>query len=358
MPTRMTIPAYFPIEGKFTDSLGNTITPDWNWAMQQFDRVAAAGPAVRSVVVEQLYAWGMGDPQNPPPNTPNASDVRAKMQQCRAAGQIVYGYVACSGGAVPLERSQNPPSPDDTWWYVPRGRDKWWVPLTGNVTPVASQGYPGGGYYPCLRDQIDAWYNLYAEYLDGIYVDEAPTDCLNEQTANYGAHISQNYADYCQYIRSHTRPGSSDPAFVYLLDAGYGDVDPNGPGWFENLPFTDVAVWENGVAHYRNNWGAYDPCTPEVSGEPTPIDARPWWNVPGSEATRIHIVNGGVLAEATDSGQSWKQVLQSLMALAESRGSETVWITEAAKGPHGSVYAFLPPYWDDEVALCTPPSSS
>jgi hypothetical protein len=42
------------------------------------------------------------------------------------------------------------------------------------------------------------------------------------------------------------------------------------------------------------------------------------------------------------------------MVLAMNRGAATIWITEAGHDPLlGSVYDQLPPYWDDEVALCS-----
>jgi hypothetical protein len=356
MPLRMSVAAYFYFDGKARpDSLGNAVTTDWSWAMQQFDRVAAAGEAVRSVVIDQSYVWGMPDPAHPTPNAPNAQDVRSKLQQCRAAGQLIYGYVAGSGGAVPLDPPKGSAAAGNSWWTVPRDQTKWWVPLTGPVVPAAPQNYPAqAGAYPSVREQIDLWYSTYPDSIDGIYVDQGPTDCLNAPTLQW-AHIPQNWADYCQYIHARTRPGSHASALAYLLAAGYADVDPNRADWFEALPFDDVAVWEQGVPHYRNNWAGFDPCTPNAASEPSSVPAPGWWSAPGAAPHRIHIINNGVLAEATGSGLPWARVLCSLLSLAESRGSETVWITETQSSAHGSVYGFLPPYWDAEVALCTPP---
>lgn len=152
MPSRITVAAYFYFDGKSRkDSLGNTVTTDWNWAMQQFDRVAAAGPAVRSVVVDQAYVIGMPDPANPTANSPNASDVRNKLQLCRTAGQLIYGYVACSGGAIPLYA---PANPSQTWWQATRDSSKWWTPLTGPVTSIAPQTNPGvNSSYPCVKER-------------------------------------------------------------------------------------------------------------------------------------------------------------------------------------------------------------
>ena len=123
----------------------------------------------------------------------------------------------------------------------------------------------------------------------------------------------------------------------------------------KTFPFDDVAVWEQNVDHYRRYWAGYNPCDLTTS-EPASVPAPQWWDGrPNNTAHRIHIINNGVLVEATTTGNSWAQVVCSLITLAGSRGSETVWITETQSSDHGSVYRFLPPYWDSEVALCTPP---
>lgn len=64
--------------------------------------------------------------------------------------------------------------------------------------------------------------------IDGIYVDEAPVDCLHTQTANYRANIAPNWADYCHYIRTYTRRGSATPASVYLLTRAWAWVGLSG----------------------------------------------------------------------------------------------------------------------------------
>ena len=171
------------------------------------------------------------------------------------------------------------------------------------------------------------------------------------------ADIPGNYSDYCNYIRSRPRAGSADPALVYLLAAQYGDADANLPGWLMALACDDLSVWEQNLDHYRKYFQAVDFCTISANGEPATVAPPAWWD-PGTAQRehREHFVNNGVLAEAAATGKTWTQVLAEVIALADNRGADTIWITETSSSAHGSVYGFLPPYWNELVALCTPAS--
>jgi hypothetical protein len=145
-PTRMAVAAYFPFDGQRKDR--NGVVMDWPWAMQQWDRVAQAGTAVRLVVGDQSYS----DLQS---GTQRHLDMLQRITACRNQGQLVFGYVYGAGGTIPI-------GPTGTWWK----KD-------------GSPGQPGqSGSYRCVGDQIAAWQTLYGASIDGIYVDVGPTWCL------------------------------------------------------------------------------------------------------------------------------------------------------------------------------------
>ncbi|HXM19923.1 MAG TPA: CFI-box-CTERM domain-containing protein [Terriglobales bacterium] len=341
MIPRMAVAGYFFFDGK--TRLG--VVTDWNWAMSQWDRVAAAKQAVRLVVVDWSFAYGM--PATAGPNSPNAADMKTKLTACHSAGQLVFGYAAGSGGAIPLQ----PPTGGPPWWLAPRAA-VWPSPLTGPVAPAAAGA---SGALMSLSGQIDTWQTTYPGLIDGIYVDEGPTDCLSNP---FAASVPTNYAAYCSYIR--------EKGFkVFLLAAGYPDNDPASPGWFQALPWDYVGVWEAPLTPaYENQFGATDYCnSPNYPTNPSPS----WWNTANicdleKRITRVHIINNGVDAEASANHETFAQVLTRVKDLAVSRGAGTMWITETAQDPVlGSVYGMLPDYWDDEVALfatVTPPSQT
>ena len=323
----------------------NGQTRDWAWVLRQWDRIATAGKAVRLVVVDNSYT-GL--------TSTALSQITNKLQKCRNAQQIVCGYVFVSGGRLPL-------GPPGSWWSFPTD------PNTGQVTGPITQ-VPAGtaGAYQCVQDQIDAWRNAYPNVINGIYADVGPMDCLAPGTLGGQANIVANYAQYCQYIRSFGYQ-------VFLLTPQYDDQDPNQPGWLRALPWNFLGLWEEKADTYRNSFNAWNVCANSFTAWPGTPDAS-WWDPgrvgrPASErATRVHIINGGakvivrlgLIGSAFPSLQAAANRLATminlcnLMQLAQSRGSSTVWITEAGRDPIlGSVYDQLPPYWDDEVALCT-----
>lgn len=130
---RMAVAAYFPFDGK---SVNGTIH-NWNWAMDQWDKVAAAGSAVRLVVADQAYSNNLSTQSE-------IDNIKQKFKQCQNAGQLVFGYVHGRNGRIPLgltgQKYKDPPRLDaaQTEWAV-------------------------------MRDQIDQWYKLYknlnADYL-------------------------------------------------------------------------------------------------------------------------------------------------------------------------------------------------
>jgi Kelch motif len=332
MVPRMAVAGYFYFDGK--TRLG--VVTDWNWAMKQWDAVAAAGVAVRLVVVDWSYAYKM-PPSASGPNTPNAPDVKTRLTACRNAGQLIFGYVAGSGGAIP----QDPPPPNNvgTWWIAPRDNNGF---LTGNPVPAAVDAT---GALPCIREQVDTWQSTYPGLIDGIYVDEGPVDCLVPNSA--AAAIPGNYANYCGYIRQHGWQ-------VFLLAPLYDDNDPNAPGWLQNLNPDYLGLWEGPLGRYETAYNSYNACA--QSWTPWPNAASKWWLTDdlSQRQSRVHIVNDGIVAEAQANHETNAQVLTKVRGLALSRGAATMWITEAPVDPVlGSVYGMLPPYWDDEVALFT-----
>jgi hypothetical protein len=332
MKPRMAVAGYFFFDGK---TRGGIVT-DWNWAMSQWDRVAAAKQAVRLVVVEWSYANNM-PATAAGPNQPNAADMKLKLTACRNAGQLVFGYVAGSGGAIPLNPSQVGGS-----WFAPRAA-VWPNQLNGQVVPAAAGAK---GARMSLKAQIDTWQATYRGVIDGIYIDEGPVDCLSNA---FAGSVRSNYSDYCAYIRQLQYK-------VFLLGAGYPDNDPAQPGWFQALPWDYVGLWEEDLTAYEQHFGATDYCS--SPNFPT-IAAPGWWDPanagnPEGRITRVHIINNGVDAEASANRESFTEVLTRVKNSVVNRGSGTMWITETLQDPViGSVYGLLPDYWDDEVALFT-----
>ena len=318
---------------------------DWTWVLQQWDRIAAAGAAVRLVVAEQSYTGLTGT---------QLTQIASKLNACRSAGQIVCGYTFGNGGTLPL-------GPPHTWWSVPRGVTNA-GPLTGPVIQVTG-GTPGAEL--CVQDQIDAWRSAFPGIIDGIYVDVGPMDCLQPGTPGGQTNIPANYAQYCKYIGSFGYQ-------VFLLAAQYDDGDPYQPGWLRALPWNFLGLWEAPVLPYRTLFNAWNVCANTYTAWPPGTPDASWWDpvrvggVVSARTTRVHIINGDARVHINLGwlGQ-WFPWLQhfidrlatienlcQLMQLAMSRGAATVWITEAGYNPKlGSVYDQLPPYWDDEVAL-------
>jgi hypothetical protein len=315
---------------------------DWPWVLRQWDRIAAAGPAVRLVVAEQSYTDLTGQ---------RLADMQTRLAACRASGQLVFGYVAGYGGAVPF-------GPANTWWKVP-GRNSTTQALLGPVTQT-SQG--AANARRAVVDQIDAWHANYPAQLDGIYVDEGPSDCLAPNTLGGQANIPGNYAAYCAHIQSYGYK-------IFLLAPQYDDADPNQAGWFRALPWDFVGLWEEKAVQYDTAFNAWNPCANTYTPWPTP--SATWWDPvrlgrPASErAKQVHIINNGVrvrgkpnrlfplLTQAQLNKLATLANMYRLMRLAVTRGSTTVWLTESWLSPTlGSVYDELPSFWSDEVGLC------
>jgi len=261
--------------------------------------------------------------------------MKIKLAACHNAGQLVFGYVAGNGGAIPLN-----PSQPGGWWLAPRIA-AWPNQLNGQVVPAAAGA---AGARMSLKGQIDTWKSTYRGLIDGIYVDEGPVDCLS---TSFASGVPTNYADYCAYIKQQQYE-------VFLLAPGYPDNDPANFGWFQALPWDYVGLWEESLPAYEAHFGATDYCnSPSFLTIPPPV----WWDpsnagAPEKRTTRIHIINNGLDAEASANHESFTQVLTRVKNSAVSRGAGTIWITETAHDPVlGSVYGLLPDYWPEEVAL-------
>jgi len=350
-PTRMAVAAYLVPQadpnnpGQYLPDW-NGQPMDWNWVLQQWDRIAAAGSAVRLVVAEQSYTGLTGA---------QLAQIKSKLSACHKAGQLVYGYTYGNSGALPL-------GPVHTWWSVPRD------PTTGQLSGAVMQvTATTAGAQLCVQDQIDAWRNAFPGIIDGIYVDVGPVDCLKPGTFGGSANIPGNYAQYCAYINSFGLQ-------VFLLAPQYDDDDPNQPRWLRVLPWNFLGLWEQGCQTYDTKFNAWNVCANTYTSWPPGNPDASWWDpvrvggIALQRMTRVHIINGGAqvhvslgwIGEWFPSLQQFlDQIfttinLYQLMQLAMSRGAATVWITEAGYKPTlGSVYDQLPPYWDDEVALCS-----
>jgi hypothetical protein len=291
----MAVAAYFPFDNR---DLGNGTIASWAWAMAQWDRVAAAGCAVRLVVADQSYS------DFTPAQASSTADTRARFTACRTAGQLVFGYVYAEGGQIPVG------PPGTTWTH----------PTTGTV-------------YRCVGDQIDAWQRLYGAGIDGIYVDVGPTDCNNQGQSPAPA----NYRAYVNHIRQYGYQ-------VFLLTPLYPDDQPVTAPWLRNLGAEYIALWESGQASYRGGgFHAVNYCDPTWPTTWPSLGVPAWWDPgPSQHFRRVHIIND------VQDAATMRTVAE--LAISDQRAAGTVWITKARPDPVlGSVYDQLPPYWDDEV---------
>jgi hypothetical protein len=296
---KMAVAAYFPFDNRVLDG---GVRASWSWAMNQWDRVATAGRAVRLVVADQAY--GDFDPQTQPSAI---SDMKRKFAACRTAGQLIFGYVYGAGGRIPFgppgQTYQDPGNPHQ------RVR--------------------------CVGDQIAAWDLLYGDQIDGIYVDVGPTDCNSDGQ-------SPVPAIYTEYVNRIHQYGYQ----VFLLAPLYGARLPVTEPWLRNLGFHYIGLWESGWKPYMGDgYKAINYCDPDwnVNYPPdNPLSPIPeWWHEDQSlRYSRVHIINN-----CPD-----EQKMREVADRAIEQGAWTIWITLARQDPVlGSVYDQLPPYWDAEV---------
>lgn len=339
-PTKIAVAAYMGAKPGVLDWNGQPM--DWAWVLRQWDRIASAGRAVRAVVVDSSYVGLTGTQLN---------EITGKLNACRRAGQLVCGYVFGSGGAIPL-------GPAGSLWNIPRGPNDD-GPLIAAVTQAMA---PGPHIFQCIQDQIAGWRNTYPNSIDGIYVDVGPMDCLAPGTPGGQANVPANYSQYCQYIRQ------IGYQTVFLLTPQYDDQDPNQPGWLRALQWNFLGLWEEAVPPYRTSFNAWNVCANSFTHWPPGNPDASWWDPVrvgrsvSERATRVHIINKGARVHVRSPWwlpSSLQKLadriatianLYNLMQLANTRGCTTVWITETSVS--GS-YDQLPPYWDDEVALCS-----
>lgn len=279
----LAVPAYMVEDPGKLDSAGNAMTRAW--LFQQWARIAAAGKAVRVVVVE-------GSVRVLQPGGPTYNDWVKALDDCRAAGQHVYGYVDAQHGKRP---------PAD------------------------------------VANEVQEWKNNFGGHIDGIYLDNGPISC--------DAQVAAYYRTYSQHIRTlGLRLFILAPQWPDDATDAAGQPDP----WLRSLNPDLIQLWEEGVTEYRMKYGALKYCTTQ-DVEPAPswwTDTRGW--LPGGPPSfrhatrRVHVIN-----DCADAA-----TMRQLIPEALAKGARTVWITKAGKHPlHGSVYDQLPTYWDEMVAF-------
>jgi hypothetical protein len=288
---KLAVAAYMTEKPGKYDSAGAQMTR--GWLFDQWARIAAAGAAVRVVVVE-------GSVRGLNPGWATYQQWVTALDACRSAGQQVYGY----------------------------------VPVAGGTRPPAD-----------VATEVQQWSTNAAGHIDGIYLDEGPTSCDPQ--------IGDNYRVYAQDIRNLNLRLFVLAAPWPDNGTVRGQPDP----WLRRLDPEFVQLWEEGVAAYRMHYGALDYCSTLNVLTPPPWWTDPWrWfpaygkgsNAPisptsfGHSARRVHAIN-----DCPDAS-----TMRQLIPEALSKGARTVWITRARTDPVlGSVYDELPLYWDEMVAF-------
>ncbi len=291
---RMAVWASFPFDNRVLDTDGQHA--DWAWAMQQWDRVAQAGRAVRLVVADQSYS--RIDPAVPPGGS-RLADLTGRLAACRSVEQLVFGRVYVGGGKLPL----------------------------GSVGQKFDDPLRPGRQVPGVADQINSWRQSTAE-LDGIYLDSGPTDCTNPAIPGSEPDIPQNYRAYSGALRSHNYM-----AFIQAVQY------PDEQGWLQGLDAHFLELWEGGSAPYSTKYQAKDACHPDHD----PI-VPSWWDPgPSLQWSRVHAINDSRDADG----------MRKMANLAiDKRGARTIWVTRPRQDTTlGTVFDLLPPYWADEVAF-------
>lgn len=283
----LAVPAYMVERPGHFDSSGAEMTRQW--LFDQWARIAAAGKAVRVVVVE-------GSVQGLDPAWATYQQWVAALDACRSAGQQVYGYVTAAGGTRPPAQ---------------------------------------------VAAEVAQWQTHVAGHLDGIYLDVGPTTC--------DAQVAANYAAYVADIRGR---GLNVFLLAAQWPDDEMDAAGNPNPWLRQLDPNFVQLWEEGVNAYRNQYGALDYCT-TLNVIPPPdwwTDLLRWFPValPGPQSKmdlghstrRIHVVN-----DCADVA-----TMRQLVTEIAARGARTMWVTKARQDPVlGSVYDELPAYFDDMV---------
>ncbi|MFI1700705.1 hypothetical protein ACH419_32730 [Streptomyces bobili] len=296
---RMAVWGYFPFDGRTVDAAGTVA--DWAWAMRQWDQVAAAGGAVRLVVADQPYSrFDIGTAIG----KQRRAEALGRFAACRAAEQLVFGRVYVAGGKLAIGTVDAAPLDD---------------PLNPGRKVAAVAG------------QIDAWRRLYADGIDGIFLDSGPVDCADPARPGSDPSIPFNYRDYALAV--------DDPGYKLFVQAAQYPDTQSPIGWLHDLRADFLELWEAGVLPYRSRFQARDACRPGSDpGVPN------WWD-PGEALrwSRVHVIN-----DCRDA-----DTMRAVADLAvRERGAGTVWITRSRQDPtFGAVFDVLPPYWDAEVEV-------
>ncbi len=360
---KMAVAAFFPTIDPANPGIAD---PTWNWLQGQWKSIADAGPAVRVVVAADWLGFDAGTWPNPSTymaiGSAENGRARTMFANCRARGQLVYGYLYGAGGRLALHPS------------VPG------QPVSDPLDPAHVRTYPA------LADQVDAWLAKYSDgtlpsgelvnsYIDGFFIDVGPTDCTPPTAQGYNA--------FSQYIRQYklrrTLPPGTNflgpllyPLGLYLNAAGWPDLAAPPPpllaSWMQKLNPDFIGIWELDHQRYKDpqKYGASDYCAGGGANANLlwdPANNRPviptWWD-PGPQSI-IDLLfgrTGRAARAATVTGVSDAATTLQIAQLAVSRGTYTVWITLGWQDPiRGTVYDRLPPQavWDTQVQFFTPP---
>ncbi len=297
---RMSVWAYFPFDGR---TVPPGVPADWAWAMKQWDRVIAAGPTVRQVVVDMPYSRIDG---SSPTGQSRTDEIRAKIQACTDQGQLVFGRVYVAGGRLAL----------------------------GPMGTLLQDPLDTSQQVPSVANQVRAWADSFGSRIHGIHLDSGPTACTDPAQPNGVAIVPDNYRQYASLVKDD---------LAYLLSVHAPRHPDTGPtGWLQALEPTFVTVWDGGVTDYQSRFEARDPCRPAVTaGVPS------WWD-PGkpSRWSRVHVVN-----DCTSEAR-----MKSMVDFAiTKRAAGTIWVTTSRNPPaFGPVFDVLPTYFESQVALFRP----
>lgn len=281
----LAVPAYMTEQvGRF-DSNGEEMTRAW--LFRQWARIAAAGSAVRVVVVE-------GSVRGLQPSWATYQAWINALDACRTAGQQVYGYVPVNGG-------QRPPSD--------------------------------------VANEVQQWKTNVGGHIDGIYLDEGPTSC--------NPSVATNYRQYSAQIRGlGRRLFVLAPQWPDNTSNAAGQLDP----WMRSLDPDFIQLWEEGVTPYETHYGALEYCSTQNVIPPPSwwTDRYSWLLLPGPPSSsrhsvrRVHAIN-----DCLDAATMRKLIPEAMTKGARTvwiTHAPKVPIL-------GSVYGELPTYWDDMVAF-------
>jgi hypothetical protein len=253
-----------------------------------------AGDTVRIVVLEDSF----GSIDNS--NTTEIQKTNKWINDMRAVGQLVFGYVACNSGEA-------------------------------DVTTVKAGGAGGG------TSGIDTWYERFPQ-IDGIYLDQGPQYEASYVSSNNKT-IQENYTEYSKAIRGNgwrVMMEASAYPFNWILDIA-----------------EFILLWDGSVDDYENKYNGYLQGRPKTCQQQPPPEwcGKPpdWWcSIPDFGTTTgteriVHTIWNYTPGDPHNPSDI--AVITDVLTKARGRCAGSVYMTN---NKDGKVLG-LPPYFQQEV---------